>query len=152
MKKLCFVPVLVAVLAPGCRGGATLVIENPHTEGKVAVQVVDSSLGKDSVFAKVVITNNTDKVVVADCRLVVLSDGLREWSPRASSRHRVQIDPKKTSSAVKLDYRESDSTQASYDLIFKPGAFRSESDTGEELEVPSLRLSVKKVEVKKVEK
>lgn len=144
MKKLCFVTVLVALLTQSCRGGPTLVIENPATDGKVAVQMVDSSLRDESVYAKVLITNNTDRIVVADCRLVMLSDGLREWGPRASSRLRVQIDPKKTSSAVKLDFRESDGTQPSYDLLFKPGAFRFESDTGEEFAVPPLRLSVKK--------
>lgn len=146
MKKLRFVPLLVALSTAGCFGGGgpTLVIDNPPGEGKIAVQMVDSSVEKDSVYAKVLITNHTDKIVVADRRLMILSDGTREWGPRATTRYRWQIGPHQTSSAVKLEYRDSDGTQPGYDLVFKPGAFRFDSNTGDEFEVPPLRLSVKK--------
>ena len=147
MKKLRFVPFLAVLLSPGCFGGGgpTLVIENPPGEGKIDVQIVDSSLDKATVYAKVLISNHTDKIVVADRRLMILSDGTREWGPRATTRYRWQIGPHQTSSAVKLEYRDSDGTQPAYDLIFKPGAFRFDSNTGDEFEVPPLRLTVKKV-------
>ncbi len=147
MKMLRFASALAVFLAAGCFGGGgpTLVIENPPGEGKIAVQMVDSSLEKTEVYAKVLITNHTDKIVVADRRLMILSDGTKEWGPRATTRYRWQIGPHQTSSAIKLEYRDADGTQAGYDLVFKPGAFRYDNNDGEELAVPSLRMTVKKV-------
>lgn len=151
MKQL--VPLFALTLAAtGCGifGGTrtpTLEMQNPPASGPVDVQLLDSSISPGEVYMRLVVHNRSDHKLLVDRRSLILSDGRNEWRPNATSKPFVTIKPNATSSKIKLTYEGAPAGQPSYDLVFKKGAFHQDTEAGQELTLPTVRLLVKKAVV-----
>lgn len=146
MKRL-LAAVPLSLLLSGCLfggpGSPTLEMQNPPASGPVDIQILDSAVKPGEIYLKLVVHNANARPLLIDRRCLVLTDGRAEWRAVPTSKPFVTVKPNATSAKLKLSFEGVPAGLPSYDLSFKRGAFRLDSEAGQEVALPTVRLLVK---------